>query len=48
MHVVRALPKIIDSLKKQGYKFVTVPELLEIKDRELTKQEKAKTNLGNS
>ena len=39
MHVVKALPKIIEELKKQGYKFVTVSELLEIKDRELTKQE---------
>ena len=41
MHVVKALPKIIEELRKQGYKFVTVSELLEIKDRELTKQEKA-------
>lgn len=40
MHVVKALPKIIEELRKQGYKFVTVSELLEIKDRELTKQEK--------
>lgn len=43
MHVVKALPQIIEQLTKQGYKFVTVPELLEIKDRELKKQEKAKT-----
>lgn len=27
---VRALPEIIDNLKQQGYKFVTVPELLEM------------------
>ncbi len=40
MHVVKALPKIIEELRKQGYKFVTVSELLEIKDRELTQQEK--------
>lgn len=40
MHVVKALPKIIEELRKQGYKFVTIPELLEIKDRELTKLEK--------
>lgn len=40
MHVVKALPKIIEELRKQGYKFVTVPELLEIQDRELTKKEK--------
>ncbi|MCL1468847.1 polysaccharide deacetylase family protein [Argonema galeatum] len=31
---VRALPEIIDKLSSQGYKFVTVPELLEMKDRE--------------
>ncbi len=43
MHVVKALPQIIERLRKQGYKFVTVPELLEIKDRELNKQEKQKT-----
>ncbi|MDY6803550.1 MAG: polysaccharide deacetylase family protein [Cyanobacteriota bacterium] len=42
MHVVKALPQMIERLRKQGYKFVTVPELLEIKDRELKKQEKAK------
>lgn len=29
-NTVRALPKIISSLKAQGYKFVTVPELLHI------------------
>lgn len=29
-HVVKALPDIISNLQKQGYKFVTVPELLEI------------------
>lgn len=29
-HVVTALPDIISNLQKQGYKFVTVPELLEI------------------
>lgn len=40
MHVVKALPKIIEELKKQGYKFVTVSELLEIKDRQLQEQEK--------
>lgn len=29
-----ALPQVIDSLKKQGYKFVTVSELLEMGDKE--------------
>ncbi|MCS6862373.1 MAG: polysaccharide deacetylase family protein [Abditibacteriales bacterium] len=32
---VRALPHIIAGLKKKGYKFVTVPELLEMCDKEL-------------
>ena len=34
-NTVKALPKIIAELKKRDYKFVTVPELLEIKDQEL-------------
>ena len=29
-HTVQALPQIIASLKQRGYKFVTIPELLEI------------------
>ncbi|MDZ7951859.1 polysaccharide deacetylase family protein [Nostoc sp. DedQUE09] len=29
---VQALPEIINNLKKQGYRFVTIPELLEIED----------------
>jgi chitin deacetylase len=33
-HTVAALPQIIDNFRKQGYKFVTVPELLEIQDQE--------------
>jgi peptidoglycan-N-acetylglucosamine deacetylase len=33
-HTVKALPIIIDSLSKQGYRFVTIPELLEIKAKE--------------
>ena len=41
-HVVEALPNIIAGLKKQGYEFVTIPELLTIKDRELHQQELAK------
>lgn len=32
---VKALPHIIAGLKKKGYKFVTVPELLERRDEEL-------------
>ncbi len=32
---IAALPGIIRELKKQGYEFVTVPQLLEIKDQEL-------------
>ena len=34
-HTVQALPKIIADLKKRGYKFVTVPELLEMQDSQL-------------
>lgn len=33
---VQALPEIIADLRSQGYQFVTVPELLEIADKELT------------
>jgi chitin deacetylase len=29
-HTVKALPQIITSLKQHGYKFVTIPELLEM------------------
>ena len=32
---IAALPGIIRELKKQGYEFVTVPQLLEIKNQEL-------------
>ncbi|MDZ8086696.1 MAG: polysaccharide deacetylase family protein [Nostoc sp. DedQUE12b] len=31
---VQALPEIINNLKKQGYRFVTIPELLEIEDKD--------------
>ncbi len=34
-NTVQALPQLIAQLKKQGYKFVTVPELLEIADKKL-------------
>jgi peptidoglycan/xylan/chitin deacetylase (PgdA/CDA1 family) len=33
-HTVKALPTIIAELKKRGYRFVTVPELLEMQDKE--------------
>ncbi|OKH54492.1 hypothetical protein NIES2101_06660 [Calothrix sp. HK-06] len=35
-HTVAALPQIISKLRKQGYKFVTVPELLELQNKEQT------------
>lgn len=35
---VQALPKIIDQLAQRGYQFVTVPEILQLKDQELTKK----------
>jgi peptidoglycan-N-acetylglucosamine deacetylase len=34
---VQALPKIIAGLKQKGYSFVTVPELLQMEDAQLTK-----------
>ncbi|MBW4576534.1 MAG: polysaccharide deacetylase family protein [Aphanothece sp. CMT-3BRIN-NPC111] len=43
-HTVQALPKIIAQLKKRGYKFVTVPELLEMADKELKLKEAAKSS----
>ena len=33
---VQALPQIIEALKRQGYRFVTVPELLEMQNRKTT------------
>ncbi|GJD18855.1 hypothetical protein RIVM261_038110 [Rivularia sp. IAM M-261] len=33
-HTVTALPQIINKLRKQGYKFVTVPELLELQNKQ--------------
>lgn len=39
---VGALPTIITQLKKQGYEFVTVPELLAIQDQELLAKETKK------
>ena len=31
--IVKALPLIIESLRKKGYRFVTIPELLELEER---------------
>lgn len=39
-NTVKALPQIIAELKKRGYKFVTLPELLEMQDKELLAQAK--------
>jgi peptidoglycan/xylan/chitin deacetylase (PgdA/CDA1 family) len=33
-NTVEALPQIITTLKEQGYRFVTVPELLEIEAKQ--------------
>ncbi len=41
-HTVQALPQIIAELKKSGYKFVTIPELLDMADKELKAQSAAK------
>ena len=38
---VQALPDIIARLRKEGYHFVTVPELLKIQEQDLKKQETA-------
>jgi peptidoglycan/xylan/chitin deacetylase (PgdA/CDA1 family) len=38
---VQALPDIIARLRKEGYKFVTVPELLKMEERHLKQQETA-------
>lgn len=34
-HTVRALPQLIGEYKKRGYRFVTVPELMEMKEKEV-------------
>lgn len=39
---VKALPDIIARLRKEGYIFVTVPELLQMQEQELKRQETAK------
>lgn len=38
---VKALPDIIARLRKEGYSFVTVPELLQMQEQELKRQETA-------
>ncbi|NES22079.1 MAG: hypothetical protein F6K41_24935 [Symploca sp. SIO3E6] len=35
MGTVYALPEMISQLRKQGYRFVTVPELMEMREKEL-------------
>ncbi|MBD2041351.1 polysaccharide deacetylase family protein [Microcoleus sp. FACHB-672] len=40
-NTLKALPQIIAGLKKRGYKFVTLPELLEMQDKELVAQAKS-------
>ncbi|MEA5528332.1 polysaccharide deacetylase family protein [Dolichospermum sp. UHCC 0684] len=44
-HTVKALPEIISKFRKQGYEFVTVPELLEMQDQypHLVAQNKTKS-----
>lgn len=42
IETVKALPEIIAELKKQGYRFVTIPELLEMADREMAQYESQK------
>ncbi len=39
IETVKALPGIIAELKKQGYRFVTIPELLEMADQEMAQAE---------
>jgi peptidoglycan-N-acetylglucosamine deacetylase len=36
-HTVQALPQIISNFRKQGYRFVTIPELLELQDQQSQK-----------
>jgi peptidoglycan/xylan/chitin deacetylase (PgdA/CDA1 family) len=44
-HTVKALPEIISRFRKQGYEFVTVPQLLEMQDQhpQLTAKNKSKS-----
>ncbi|MBV8887747.1 MAG: polysaccharide deacetylase family protein [Chroococcidiopsidaceae cyanobacterium CP_BM_RX_35] len=47
-HTVEALPLIIAALTKSGYRFVTVPELLEIKDKERVVSRETKSALNTA
>ncbi len=44
-HTVKALPEVISKFRKQGYEFVTVPELLEMQDQypQVVAQNKSKS-----
>jgi peptidoglycan-N-acetylglucosamine deacetylase len=42
-NTVEALPQIISIFRKQGYRFVTIPELLEMQDKQLQATVTAKT-----
>ncbi|MBE9232793.1 polysaccharide deacetylase family protein [Cuspidothrix issatschenkoi LEGE 03284] len=44
-HTIKALPEIINKFRKQGYGFVTIPELLEMQDQypQLVAQNKTKS-----
>lgn len=44
-NTVQALPQLIAQLKKRGYKFVTVPELLEISDKQSKANQSTKLTL---
>jgi peptidoglycan/xylan/chitin deacetylase (PgdA/CDA1 family) len=47
-HVVKALPDIISNLQKQGYKFVTVPELLEIQLKQDRQKQAEQAKIENT
>ncbi|BAZ08428.1 polysaccharide deacetylase [Calothrix sp. NIES-4071] len=44
-NTVAALPQIISTLRQQGYKFVTIPELLQIQNKEQTVAVKKETKI---
>jgi len=44
---VSALPHILETLKKQGYRFVTIPELLELRAPESPKSSSGSSSHGN-
>lgn len=45
---VEALPQIIDGLRQRGYRFVTVPQLLEMQDKEQAVRTATKPKLSTS